>query len=633
MNVIFGVMRFDEARAGEDDLARMANGFLSASHLQRSLQTHCAGPIGMGRLTIGREVLPAPLASEGALFCTADARLYRVPGYNRPQDLPSNLCESVLCQLHSDHGDHAVSEIDGDFAYALWDENVQQLTLVRDHVGVRPIYYFHEPGKFLLFASHSDPIVQSGLIEDDLNLDTALANFVYDMSDVESTLVKGLKRLPAGHMLKATSSGGVAKRRYWELKCIDPIADNASFEECASTLRGLVTSAVEQRLPQNASIGAHLSGGLDSTAVSVLAARALQQESRPLNTYSFVSRMRAGVQFVDERPFADATVQSEPNIYNTKIAPPEEFADQVEGLRDRMAVFFGAEEKVLRAAQTDAVDVILSGWGGDEVVSFGGKGAYSELFLRGRWRLLWKEISARSAVTGASKRQVLISEVAADLFPEVLWNFLRRVAGRPEIAPAVNEMLIPMIKPAYRKALRDAPSLGANTRKNRLLRFYQGHVAYRLENWAMHGAHHGVRYAFPLLDRQLLEYAIRLPASFSKHDGLGRAIFREAMEDVLPESVKAIRQKMAPFPCNLLRLAEQRDEYLNELQVMRNNPRLTEIIDFDLVEQGLRQIPDVDIMKAAFNAEATGQPGPSMALTFAREPIIFLRVLQDRLGQ
>ncbi|MDU8913527.1 asparagine synthetase B family protein [Aestuariicoccus sp. MJ-SS9] len=632
MNLVFGILRFDGTPVSDSVLTSMAEGFVSAPDLERRVEVHLEGPIGMGRLTIGGRSVDHPLTREGALICAADARLYQAPGIKSPKDLSAPDREALLCALHAQYGDDAPAHIDGDFAYVIWDENLQRLSFIRDRVGVRPLFYFHEPGQFLLWSSHSDMIVRSGLITEEFNLDAALAQFTYDMSDVESTLVKGMKRLPPAHKMHVTSSGEVKKQRYWELKCENPIRNSASLEGCASKLRQLLTDAVSRRLPQNETIGAHLSGGLDSSSVSILAARALQREGRPLHTYSFVSRARPDVHFIDERPYTDAAVQSEPNIYNTKISPPEDFADSIAEIRDRMAVFWGAEEKVLGAAERDKIDVILSGWGGDEIASFNGKGAYAEHFVRGRWRLLWEEVNARSARLGASKRQVLANEVAADILPHGLWKVLRRAAGKKEVPTPVDETLNAMVQPEFRQALKDGPRLGANTRKNRLLRFTQGHIAYRLENWAMQGAYRGIQYTFPMLDRQLLEYAIRLPASFTKRNGLGRAVFREAMQGVVPESVRTLPRKLAPFPCNLLRLAEQKNDYLEELQVMREDPRLSAVLDCEAVETLLQQAPDVDQVKAALNEEAAGGPSPSLEPTLAVEPLMFLRILQARLG-
>ncbi|SDK67192.1 asparagine synthetase B family protein [Aliiruegeria lutimaris] len=631
MDLIFGILHLDGRPVDDGVLNRMADGLPVAPDIERSLDLHCQGPLGMGRLTLGRRSLRRELTQEAGLHCVADARLYTAPGADSPKDLSPEERERLLCRLHARYGDDAARPIDGDFAYAIWNEKSQRLSLIRDHVGVRPLFYVHEAGKFLLWASHSTLILHSRLISEEFDLGTAVANFVYDASDVEGTLVKGLKRLPAAHAMHVTASGDVTMRRYWELKCKDPIPESASFEECAQTLKRYLSEAVLRRLPKREVIGAHLSGGLDSTAISVLAARALQQDGRPLHTYSFVSRTRPDVHLLDERPYSDATVQGEPNIYNTKIAPPEDFADHIGALRDRMAVYFGAEERILDAAERDTVDVILSGWGGDEVVSFAGQGAYGELFLRGRWRQLLQEIHARSERTGARKTSILANEVAETLVPPRLWNTLRRVAGKKDVPETVDEKLIKMLQPAFRKTTKRATRPGANTRKNRLNRFNDGFVAYRLENWAMQGAARGIQYTFPMLDRHLLEYAIRLPAGFLRKDGLGRAIFREAIRDLVPESVRTLRQKQTPFPCNLLRLAEQRDDYLGELQQMRRDPRLTRVVDFDAVEQTLRQVPDVDEVKAAFNAEASGGSSPSMELVFADEPLIFLRFLKMRL--
>lgn len=631
MHAIFGIWHLDGTQVERATLNRMAESLKIAPEKQRTISLHCDGAIGMGRVTIDRTVGEQPPTQEGHLLCLADARLYCVPEMATPLDLSPSERERLICRLHSRAGDDAPNQFDGDFAYALWDNTAQRLSLVRDHAGVRPLFYANGPGRSIVWASHSDMIVRSGLIVNDFDLDAAIGSYFYETSDQEKTLVRGLKRLPAAHVLHVDASGREAKTRYWELNCVDPITDIFRFEECASELRRLLDTAVRRRLSKRDSFGAHLSGGLDSTSISVLAARALSRDKRPLHTYSFVAEMRDDVQFIDERPYVDATVQSEPNIYSSKITPSDQDQGNIDLLTDRMGGYDAEEEKILQAADNDAVNVILSGWGGDEVVTFNGRGAYAEHFVRGRWRALWRELKARSKVLGKSKKQIFTGEVLPYILPEGIANAMRRAAGK-EAVITEDDKLIQFLSQSFKKSKGGGIYLGASAYGNRLKLFNNGHIAHRLENWALQGTPHGIQYSFPLLDRDLLEFAIRLPASFFLRNGIGRTIFREAMKDVLPESVRTRRLKFAPFPCSLLRLAERKTEYLRDLVVLRQDKQLSKILDFEVIEAALRELPDPEEVKSAFNAEAAGGTSPSLAPTLVEDPIAFARFLKGRFG-
>ncbi|NDR55716.1 asparagine synthase-related protein [Aliiruegeria sabulilitoris] len=629
MDAIFGLWNLDGATVESSVLEDMATSLESTPDKQRAFSLHCSGPVGLGRVTIGRSVEDLPVTREGSLTCVADARLYRAPATAAPLDLSTTDRERLFCRLHAELGDDAPNHLEGDFAYAIWDEEKQRLSLIRDQFGVRPLFFYHVPGKLFAWASHSEMLSRSGITPNDFDLETALNSFVLGDPDPESTLVPGLSRLPAAHVLHLTSSG-LAKRRYWTLEPGEPVTDDAKFEECAATLRRLLDNAVRRRLPKDGTIGAHMSGGLDSTAISVLAARALAPQNRPLHTYSFVAEYHPGVQFVDERPYVDATVQGEPNIYNSKITLSERDGKIIDAWVDRVGGYTGTEEKVLEAAERDGADVILSGWGGDEVVTFNGRGAYAEHFVRGRWKMLWNELKARSELYRISRKRVFAGEVLSYILPDRLYDLLRRAAGK-ETAIMANQKLARFLNPSFRKRLRPSLALGTNTRRNRLTLLNSDHIADALEVHAMQGAHHGIQYTFPLLDRELLEYAVRLPASFFLRNGVRRAVFREAMQDVLPESVRTRRPKFAPFPCALLRASERKAEYLKELDLLRQDPQLAKLFDFNAIEAALQEIPNPSEVKEAFNAEAAGGPSVSLGPLLATDPINFAHFLKARL--
>lgn len=632
MEAIFGILRLDQAPAEPHVLHSMGKALRVEPSKQSAISIHCEGPVGFGRIEIGREPVALPPTVAEGILCVSDSRLYRAPDTECPLDLSTSQRESLLCGLHARLGDEASNQLEGDFAYACWDKSSKRLTLVRDHIGVRPLFYYSMPGRFFLFASHSELILGSGLVPDILDMDVVSRDLLWDTSDREITLIQGLKRLEPAQVLHASLDGGLRKRRYWNLKRGEPIPDTASFSDCAVQLRLLLDDAVRRRLPRSEKVGAHLSGGLDSASIAVLAARALTDENGPLHTYSLVSEHRHDVQIEDERPFVDAIIQREPNLLNTKIFPPEHNRTYIDGSPDRVAAYGGEEENILAKADADQVDVILSGWGGDEVVSSSGRLTYAEHLARGRWHRLWREIGERAALLGTSKKSVLANEVFSHFLPVGLTNRLRHALGRKQVV-LPHEHLSAFLRPSHARRVRPKASPKTSNLQVRLDVINSGSIAYRLENWAAQGMHHGIQYAFPLLDRELLEYSIRLPASFFRRHGLGRAIFREAMKGVLPESVRLNRQKLAPQPCHLLRLAEHKEEHRKLITTLREDPQLAQVFDFDSIEAALEQVPAPDDVKAEFNADAAGGESPSLDPIHVFEPVLFSKFLKERFGR
>lgn len=629
MDAIFGIWHLDGTSATASELEQMAAALESLPGHARAVTVICDGTVGMGRLTIGRGATRQPPTQDGGLLCVADARLYRAPESQAPQNMTAADRERLFCRLHARLGDDAPLQVEGDFAYAVWDRGRQRLTLARDHAGVRPMFYRLVPGRSLVWATHSDLIARSGLGPVEVNLEAAVGNLIDNSMGAEDTVLRGLRRLPPAHVLHMVSGGVERMHRYWSLRCRNPIPAAADFDACATELRRLLDQAVRCRLPPHRGVGAHLSGGLDSSALSVLAARALGEQGRQLHTYSFVSDIRPDVHFLDERPYVAAVVDSEPNIRNTKVTPAVDEGYIAGSAADRVVGYTGAEAAVLEAAVRDGADVILSGWGGDEAATFNGRGAYAEHFLRGRWRLLRRELRARSRLYHMPQRRVFLHEVLLYILPERLQRLLRRAAGR---APAAVPTDRTFLRPPYRDLQFGTVTLTASTHHNRRALFGHENLAFRLESWAMQGAHHGVHFTFPMLDRALLDYCIRLPARMFLRDGVRRAIFRGAMRGVLPDIVRNRRPKLVPFPCAILRLSERRADLLDEVARLRADPRITRVLDLDAVEAALRALPAPDIVQRALNAEADGGAATATEPTALFDVIAFARNLKDRLG-
>jgi asparagine synthase (glutamine-hydrolysing) len=174
----------------------------------------------------------------------------------------------VIVHLYEDEGPDCVRHFRGMFGFALWDETHRRLLLVRDRLGVKPLYYM-QVGRSLFFASEIKSLlaaVATSVEIDPRGLRRFLAyRYVYG----NGTLFKGIQALPPGHLLIATEMG-VTVRRYWDV----PDRQEGGHDRAASEqFLGLLEESVKLRMISDVPLGAFLSGGLDSSVITALMAK------------------------------------------------------------------------------------------------------------------------------------------------------------------------------------------------------------------------------------------------------------------------------------------------------------------------------------------------------------------------
>ncbi|KHQ50144.1 asparagine synthase-related protein [Mameliella alba] len=598
MEVIFGILSREGAPDGQL-LRALAQNFYSAPGLERHLATYLEGPVGLGRLTLGPHD-PGDIRKTGQGVCVSDARLYEVPGIEAPVALDVLGRDACLCTRFTPDD---LAAIEGDFAAARWQDG--QLTLARDAMGVRPLYYADTPHG-VLFASFPEMILRTGLLDIDPVLKPSVLQNFWLMAHPDQTPIPGLKRLPAAHLLRIGESGEQL-HRYWRFEAPRQLSRATPYADCVKNMRQKVERAVQLRLAAADRVGGHLSSGLDCCSVSILAARSAP-EGTPFHSFSLVARPIPGVELPDERRLVDTAVQSEPNIWNHKITradqgrpdPGEAFARHA-----MLTTPAPHESDTARAARREGVDVILSGWGGDECVSFNARGALAEYAVRFRWWHMWRQAKAMARRRGTTPVREIKSDWIGYLLPDALLRPLARLKGkRPEIMASDRIAAIWKTDAGQGKPLR----LGPNTRRTRIKLIRQGHIEQRLETWARTGAEYGVRYAFPLLDRRLMRWAITLPTDMFLRDGVKRAIYRDAMVGVLPETIRMNRRKYPTFPEIMLEWAEALPQARETLATWRNDPAMEHLLDLPLLQALLDKGPDCSEVKAALSADAAGGP-------------------------
>jgi asparagine synthase (glutamine-hydrolysing) len=186
----------------------------------------------------------------------------------------------VLPHLYEEHGAEMVRELNGMFAFALWDAKRRRLLVARDRFGEKPLYW----GVFdntLLFASEPKVLLAHPAIKPTLNLQALRQYLSFDYVPAPLSIYQGIQKLPAAHML-TLESGRITIEPYWCLsyKTSQPVP---SEREAAEHLQDLLADSVRMRLVSDVPLGVLLSGGVDSSSVAALAVRA---SSEAVKTFS-----------------------------------------------------------------------------------------------------------------------------------------------------------------------------------------------------------------------------------------------------------------------------------------------------------------------------------------------------------
>ena len=267
----------------------------------------------------------------------------------------------ILPHLYEEHALDFGSSLRGMFAVALWDERNDRGVLVRDRLGIKPLYYAERDG-LLLFSSELKGLLASGLVDADIDPQALEIYLTLGMVPAPLTLLRGVFKLPPGHRIEV-ASGRVNVERYWsfpEVAGLDPTADVT--EHAADLLEGLRDS-VRMRLMSDVPLGAMLSGGLDSSLIVALMA---DQMSDPVKTFAVGFAGSATSELADAREVAArfGADHHELEVDEGSVAGIDELVWHMdEPLADLSALGF---LELCRLARTH-VTVALSGQGADEL--------------------------------------------------------------------------------------------------------------------------------------------------------------------------------------------------------------------------------------------------------------------------
>ena len=284
----------------------------------------------------------------------------------RGHEFRSNSDTEVLVHLYEERGADLVRELEGMFAFALWDSRKQALLLARDRLGIKPLFIAQLAGG-VLFGSEIKALLATGLVSRELDRQALDQFLTYTFIPAPRTIYRAITRVAPGTTVTIGPKAEVSARCYWEVP--DPQVVQRTPAEWAGRVEGGLLRAVESHLVSDVPVGAFLSGGVDSGLMVAMMAAATE---RPVETFT-VGFAEAGSSFMDERVYARMIAQRyRLNHHEINVEPRV-----TDIIQDIVAAFDEpfADDSVIPSyyvsqAAARFVKVALTGLGGDEL--FGG---------------------------------------------------------------------------------------------------------------------------------------------------------------------------------------------------------------------------------------------------------------------
>lgn len=482
------------------------------------------------------------------LVITIDARLDNRHELAHQLDLPIRPLEQIgdsefILAAYQKWTEDCPKYLVGDFVFAIWDKNKQQLFCARDHIGVKQFYY-HTNDQLFAFSNDLESLASHTEIPSDIE-DQAVANYLVNDQLEHQTLTffRSVKKLPPAHSLTITA-GEIKKKCYWRLEDA-PRVELPDMESYAAKLRELLEQAVHDRMRSAYPITSHLSGGLDSSSIAVIAARKLRETGEKLLAFNWLHEPDEDD---DPEHYEWSNSRSIANAEGIEHHYVPLTVDSIYEHMNERSIFFGdtstfwCEYPVRVSAQACNSRTILSGWGGDELSTYHGQAYYADLFKQGK---LFKSLIELKQIAFKQKEKKLRRFIALVyhriflvLIPRNLYCYMPKNRSEKQCRPPfINKFIRPFIDVELGKLPILTIQPNRTIREHMLAYIGNGHIQARIESWATSSIINRLEYSYPLLDKRIVEFVLGLPAELFVSQGKGRYLFRSAISDLLPKDI------------------------------------------------------------------------------------------------
>jgi len=514
-------MRDTMVHRGPDDQGNFLDGSLGLAHRRLSIVGLSTGHQPMHNGT-------------DQLWIVFNGEIYNYPQLKRELEkkgysFRTQSDTEVILHLYSEYGQECVQHLNGMFAFAIWDKAKNHLFLARDRLGEKPLY-FAETADAFVFASEVKALLQYPGMKAEVNADAVYEYFLFRAVVGEPSLFKGVHSLLPGHRMTLTAKG-YTTQAYWDHRCL-PLDSNISSAQAKERLQELLVDAVKIRLMSEVPLGTLCSGGVDSSLVTAIAARAIGQ---PVNTFS-VGFHEAEF---DETNYARMVAQKYGTTHHELKLNNREFTELLpsliylndEPLNFSNSVHIFAISKLAK----EFVTVVLTGEGADEL--FLGYPRYQVPRLAQTLRKISFLMSPLLHMAQALKKDHRLEKLSYYLqgdFQELLLQ--SSATNRAESANAVVQSGLSRKMQYREQVLASTENMESLLARMSLQdqKTYLVSILNRQDKMSM-GA--SVEARVPFLDPRLVEFANSLPASTRMKGFNTKMLVKQVAEEYLPKEV------------------------------------------------------------------------------------------------
>ncbi len=441
--------------------------------------------------------------------------------------------EVILC-AYQEYGENCLQKFNGIFSFAIWNKKTKELFAARDHLGIKPFFYYYHQNKFI-FSSEIKGILAHP-IDRSMNFDALNLYFRFLYIPGLQTPFQYIKKLPPASYLRFKDNK-LEIKKYWQAEVKPEIF---SFVEAKEQLRKTFDQSVKRQLISDRPLGLFLSGGIDSTAVLGAMSQAAAGRIKTFSVGFDVDVQQD--KFNLDSILAKKTSQHYHTEHHELILKPRDILDNLEmvvyHMDDLVSNHIQTAMYLLSKMTKQTVDVVLSGDGGDEI--FGGYDRYYYYNIIEKWQKFPKILRKNFISQGLFQilgKQDWYQKLNADDVLGVYWQF--RAQPKEELAR--------FLKPEFNRQISAERIVNDSffTGDHKNLTDYLMQVDR--DNWLIDEAlakadrmtmAHALEQRVPILDRELVELAAKIPNKFKIHSSSqGKYVFKEAVKNYLPEYI------------------------------------------------------------------------------------------------
>ncbi|WP_404392358.1 asparagine synthetase B family protein [Pseudoalteromonas phenolica] len=495
--------------------------------------------------------------------------------------------ENLLLAAYKKYQNAMGLHLIGDFTIVIYDRQSQALYLIRDHFGVRPLF-IAENDQFFAFSSNKAALLALPWVDSSINKQWIADNLTTTEINYHATPYNGISSFSPAHW-RFISPEQDTTEKYWQLD-INHQLPNCSEQEYIAQFNLLFNQAVEDRLRCYGDISSELSGGLDSTSIAATAVSKLN--GQPLHVYSHMMspELKGNTHpYSDESELSQLLIEQYPNMQLHKV-----HSNDV-GIIDTVRhanIFHSGPERRDFSAIGDQIFVnlynskrrtLLSGFGGDQLVTGYGHGWEEELVKGNNLKQLWHQ-TRQFTDHKTLQLKTFLAAIA-------MYKFKKKKPAEKKTLKhwhqhiertGINASFAEQYGYPQRFINHHFWPLRGSVKQREHQAINAADILYRLEDSATGAASYGIEYRYPMLDIRLLQFCLALPTQFKVANGVKRRMIRQAMQGVLPDEIRQRHVKTGgAVPTLRNRVIKDRQAILALIEQAKHNSAINEFINLE----------------------------------------------------